>query len=141
MYAIDLEDVQSAAAAIKGHANYTPVMTSTHFDGLAGRELFFKCENFQKIGAFKFRGAFNAIKKLDPAIETVITHSSGNHAQVRLIRGVAAHAGAARGVACSVTVLPRGRCAVARPGPARRGRCLAAPPVLAQAAQTCARGT
>lgn len=46
-----------------------------------GRELYFKCELFQKVGAFKFRGAYNAIKKMAPEVTTIITHSSGNHAQ------------------------------------------------------------
>src|SRR5205814_5415951 len=66
-------------------------------DGLAGRSLFFKCENFQKVGAFKFRGACNAVFKLpaEVAARGVVTHSSGNHAQALALaaklRGIPAH--------------------------------------------------
>src|SRR2546422_2359763 len=82
-YAADLDDIKSAAARIAGLAHRTPVMTCTTLDRLAGRALFFKCENFQKVGAFKFRGACNAVARLpdDVAARGVVTHSSGNHAQ------------------------------------------------------------
>ena len=80
---ISLDDVQKAAKNIEGEAILTPIMTSSTMDSLSGRSLYFKCENFQRAGAFKFRGALNAVKHLDPSIKTVITHSSGNHAQVR----------------------------------------------------------
>lgn len=80
---VEFEDVQQAAVAISGIAHRTPVMTCSAIDKIAERRLYFKCENFQKVGAFKFRGAFNAISKLsaDEAVNGVVTHSSGNHAQ------------------------------------------------------------
>ena len=79
-YACDLSDVRAAAARIAPHAHVTPVMTCSALDALAGRRLFFKCELFQKVGAFKFRGAMNAVAKLGAAAQRgVITHSSGNH--------------------------------------------------------------
>ncbi len=76
-------DVHAAANRIAGVAHRTPVMTCGMLDELAGRKLFFKCENFQKVGAFKFRGALNAVSQLssDDASRGVVTHSSGNHAQ------------------------------------------------------------
>jgi len=76
-------DVAAAADRIAGIARRTPVMTCGTLDEMAGRKLFFKCENFQKVGAFKFRGAFNAVSQLndDEASRGVVTHSSGNHAQ------------------------------------------------------------
>ncbi len=82
-YAASIEDVRSAAERIKGVGHRTPVLTSKTLDQLAGRKLFFKCENFQKVGAFKFRGGWNAVSMLsdDEAEKGVCTHSSGNHAQ------------------------------------------------------------
>ena len=76
-------DVQAAADRIAGVVRRTPVMTCGMLDEMAGRKLFFKCENFQKVGAFKFRGAFNAVSQLGDAEASrgVVTHSSGNHAQ------------------------------------------------------------
>ena len=76
-------DVEAAARRIAGIAHRTPVMTCATLDELAGRRLFFKCENFQKVGAFKFRGACNAVSQLsdEDASRGVVTHSSGNHAQ------------------------------------------------------------
>lgn len=83
------EKVRAAAARIEGHANVTPVMTSRTADSLCGAEVFFKCENFQRVGAFKFRGAFNAISRLpdDQRARGVITYSSGNHAQAVALVG------------------------------------------------------
>jgi len=80
---ITVENVKEAAKRLEGKATVTPVMTCTTLNKLAGRELFFKCELFQKVGAFKFRGACNAVFKLnaEEAKKGVITHSSGNHAQ------------------------------------------------------------
>jgi threonine dehydratase len=77
-----LEDVQTAARRIAGLAHRTPVLTSTTLNDLSGSELYFKCENLQKAGAFKFRGACNAVLALDDrqAAGGVVTHSSGNHA-------------------------------------------------------------
>ncbi|MFO1301768.1 MAG: threo-3-hydroxy-L-aspartate ammonia-lyase [Burkholderiaceae bacterium] len=76
-------DVQAAAERLRGRAHRTPVLRSATADSRAGASLFFKCENFQRMGAFKFRGAFNAIAKLSPAHQRagVIAFSSGNHAQ------------------------------------------------------------
>jgi threo-3-hydroxy-L-aspartate ammonia-lyase len=76
-------DVEAAARRIDGHARRTPVMTSRIVDDALGATVFFKCENFQRMGAFKFRGAFNALSSLQPAARTrgVIAFSSGNHAQ------------------------------------------------------------
>jgi threo-3-hydroxy-L-aspartate ammonia-lyase len=76
-------DVESAARRLKGHAHPTPVLTSQSLDSSLGAAVFFKCENFQRTGAFKFRGAFNALSSLDAAARArgVIAFSSGNHAQ------------------------------------------------------------
>jgi threonine dehydratase len=76
-------DVEAAAGRIAGVAHRTPVLTSTTADALAGAKLFFKCENFQRMGAFKFRGGYNSIAKLTPEQKNagVLTFSSGNHAQ------------------------------------------------------------
>jgi threo-3-hydroxy-L-aspartate ammonia-lyase len=75
--------VLEAKERLKGYANHTPVMTSGTLNEIANVKVFLKCENFQKVGAFKFRGAFNAISKLSDEEKSrgVITYSSGNHAQ------------------------------------------------------------
>ncbi len=77
------EAVREAYQQIAGIAHRTPVMTSHLLDGQVGSQVFFKCENFQRVGAFKFRGAYNAISRLSDEEKRrgVITHSSGNHAQ------------------------------------------------------------
>lgn len=77
-----LADIASAATGIAGTAHTTPILTSSTLDTLAGATLFFKCENFQKGGAYKFRGALNAVRQLsdEQASHGVVTHSSGNHA-------------------------------------------------------------
>jgi threonine dehydratase/serine racemase len=96
-YGIDFKDIRHAAWRIAGQAHRTPVMTCATLDRLAGRALFFKCENLQKVGAFKFRGACNAVARLtsEAAARGVVTHSSGNHAQALALaarlRGIAAH--------------------------------------------------
>jgi threonine dehydratase/serine racemase len=96
-YAADLQAVRAAAQRIAGFAHRTPVITCTTLDRLAGRSLFLKCENLQKAGAFKFRGACNAVMRLTPeaAPRGVVTHSSGNHAQALALaarlRGIPAH--------------------------------------------------
>ena len=76
-------DVRAAAARIAGHAHRTPVMTSRSFDAATGVRAFFKCENLQRAGAFKFRGAMNAVQALAPdrRARGVVAYSSGNHAQ------------------------------------------------------------
>ena len=78
-----LDDIKSARALTDSLVRKTPVLTSNYFNDLLGMELFFKCENFQKIGAFKFRGGWNTISSLseEEASKGVCTHSSGNHAQ------------------------------------------------------------
>ncbi len=77
-----LADIRAAAARIAPYAHRTPVLTCASLDAITGANLFFKCENFQKAGAFKFRGACNAVFSLpdDAAARGVVTHSSGNHA-------------------------------------------------------------
>lgn len=81
--AITFEDVRAAAGRLAGIANRTPVMTSRTLDERTGASVFLKCENYQRIGAFKFRGAYNAIAAMDPEVRRrgVVTNSSGNHAQ------------------------------------------------------------
>ena len=76
-------DVAAAAARIAGHAHATPVLRSRTADAELGAQLFFKCENFQRMGAFKFRGAFNALARFDERQRRagVVAFSSGNHAQ------------------------------------------------------------
>ena len=78
-----LQDIRVAADRIKPYVHRTPVLTSASINEIAGAEIYFKCENFQKIGAFKMRGAANAIFSLneDDRKQGVATHSSGNHAQ------------------------------------------------------------
>ncbi|MET8784438.1 MULTISPECIES: pyridoxal-phosphate dependent enzyme [unclassified Streptomyces] len=80
---VTLTDVRDAAARIKGVAHRTPVLRSRTLDELVGAEVFVKCENFQRIGAFKFRGAYNAASRLpaDQVAKGIAAYSSGNHAQ------------------------------------------------------------
>ena len=82
-------DVAAAHERIRTHAKRTPVLTSATIDELTGAQVFFKCENFQRMGAFKFRGAFNALSQLDAARKKrgVIAFSSGNHAQAVALAG------------------------------------------------------
>jgi threonine dehydratase len=77
------DDVAAAATRIAGHAHKTPVLTSRTVNDEFGAEVFFKCENLQRMGAFKFRGAFNALSRFTPAQRKagVVAFSSGNHAQ------------------------------------------------------------
>ena len=97
------DDVLAAAARIAPHARRTPVLRSRSLDALAGATLHFKCENFQRVGAFKFRGACNAVMSLDAATAArgVVTHSSGNHGAALAL------AARERGIACHV-VVPEG---------------------------------
>jgi len=80
---LSFSDIQAAATRIAGIAHRTPVLTSRTADAATGAQLFFKCENFQRAGAFKFRGACNALARFTPAQRAagVLTYSSGNHAQ------------------------------------------------------------
>ena len=82
-YAASIDDIRAAAERIKGVGHRTPILTSQTMDKMAGRKLFFKCENIQKVGAFKLRGGWNAVSMLsdEEAANGVCTHSSGNHAQ------------------------------------------------------------
>lgn len=80
---VTFDDVLSAAALIEGKAHRTPVHTSRLLNEACAAKVFLKCENFQRVGAFKFRGAYNAVSRLsaEERARGVITHSSGNHAQ------------------------------------------------------------
>lgn len=77
------DQIQAAAERLRGNAHRTPVMTSHALNDICGADVFLKCENFQRVGAFKFRGAFNVISQLSDVEKArgVITYSSGNHAQ------------------------------------------------------------
>ena len=94
---LTLADIRAAHARIADKIHRTPVLTSATLDALCGGQLFFKCENFQKIGAFKARGAANAVFSLTDAeaAHGVATHSSGNHAaalaRAARLRGISAH--------------------------------------------------
>lgn len=86
---VDFEDVARAHERIAAHAKRTPVLTSSTIDATTGAQVFFKCENFQRMGAFKFRGAYNALAQLsaEERRRGVITYSSGNHAQAVALAG------------------------------------------------------
>ena len=102
MYIPTYQDMLDAHERIKPHINHTPVLTSDYLNELTGAQLFFKCENFQTPGAFKVRGASNAVFGLDDeqAKKGVATHSSGNHASCL------SYAASLRGIPCNV-VMPR----------------------------------
>src|SRR3954469_4847177 len=97
MAIVDLAMIRAAHDRIRAHINCTPVLTSSRLDAMHNASLFFKCENFQKAGAFKARGATNAVFALDDLIARrgVATHSSGNHAaalaRAAKLRGISAH--------------------------------------------------
>lgn len=102
MHAIQVDDVKRAAERIAGHVHRTPVLTCSTFDRAAStadhsRSLFYKCENMQRTGAFKMRGAMNAVLSLPAEVRArgVVTHSSGNHAQALALAaklaGIPAH--------------------------------------------------
>jgi threo-3-hydroxy-L-aspartate ammonia-lyase len=86
---VAFEDIAAAHERIKPQAKRTPVLTSSTVDAHVGAKVFFKCENFQRMGAFKFRGAFNALSQLNPEQRKrgVIAFSSGNHAQAVALSG------------------------------------------------------
>jgi len=94
---VTFEDIVSAAALLEGAAHHTPVATSRLLDDLCGRRVYLKGENLQRTGAFKFRGAYNAVSRLTPGEKArgVVAYSSGNHAQaialVSSLLGVSAH--------------------------------------------------
>ncbi|MDW2979987.1 pyridoxal-phosphate dependent enzyme [Rhodanobacter sp. KK11] len=93
----DVDQIRDAAARIASHARVTPVLRSAALDALSGAELYFKCEQLQRGGAFKFRGACNAVWSLsdEQAAHGVVTHSSGNHGNALALaaatRGITAH--------------------------------------------------
>ncbi|MFX1558799.1 MAG: threonine/serine dehydratase, partial [Promethearchaeota archaeon] len=80
---MSFQGIEDAYKRVKGIVNNTPVMTSRTLNRITGADVYFKCENFQRVGAFKFRGAYNALSQLsdDEKKRGIITHSSGNHAQ------------------------------------------------------------
>ncbi|EGG13325.1 serine racemase [Cavenderia fasciculata] len=94
---VSFDDIKQAHDRIKPHIHKTPIMTSSVINDMSGFELYFKCENLQKVGAFKYRGACNSILKLDEqdAKKGVVTHSSGNHGQAiakaAQLRGIPAY--------------------------------------------------
>ena len=83
---VSFDDIARAHERIRPQAKRTPVMTSATVDALTGASVFFKCENFQRMGAFKFRGAFNALSQLKDS-KGVVAFSSGNHAQAVALAG------------------------------------------------------
>jgi threonine dehydratase len=129
------DDVLSAAARIAPHAQVTPVLRSRTLDRFAGAELHLKAEHLQRVGAFKFRGACNAVWSLDQAQAQagVVTHSSGNHGAALAL------AAATRGIACHV-VVPQGAVAAKVEAILRYGAVLhdCAPGIAAREAR-CAR--
>jgi threonine dehydratase len=92
---VTIEEIRQAHRRIADHIHRTPVIRSTKLDQLSASQLWFKCENLQKVGAFKARGALNAVLGLAPDIVAVATHSSGNHAaalaMAASVRGLTAH--------------------------------------------------
>lgn len=134
-YAADLAAVREAAARVAGVVHRTPVMTSETLDRLAGRRVYFKCENLQKTGAFKYRGATNAVRKLTDAeaAKGVVTHSSGNHAQALAL------AARVRGIPAYI-VMPRTAPAVKKAAvQGYGGRVVECEPTLQAREQTAAR--
>ena len=86
---VHYRDIEAAHERLRGHTKRTPVMTSRTVDGMTGGQVFFKCENLQRMGAFKFRGAYNALSRLpeDERRRGVVAYSSGNHAQAVALAG------------------------------------------------------
>jgi len=130
-----LADVLAAAERIRPHAHRTPVLTCRALDDMSCARLFFKCENFQKVGAFKFRGATNAVFALseEDARRGVLTHSSGNHGAALAL---AAHL---RGIP-AIVVVPANAPPVKRAAIAGYGaRIVPCEPTLASREETAAR--
>lgn len=113
---LSLVDVRAAAERIRPYIHRTPVLTSTQLDTRVGAHVFFKCENLQKTGSFKARGAHNAVYSLADAdaARGVVTHSSGNHA------GALARAAQRRGIPCTV-IMPTNASAVKKAAVASYG--------------------
>src|SRR5574337_205958 len=86
---VTFQDIQSAASRLAGHAHRTPIATSRTLDELIGAQVFCKCENLQRAGAFKFRGAYHAVSQLsaEQRQRGVVSFSSGNHAQALALVG------------------------------------------------------
>ncbi|PIE25464.1 MAG: serine dehydratase [Planctomycetota bacterium] len=127
-------DVLAAAKRIEGLAHRTPVLRSRSLDELAGMQIYCKCENFQRVGAFKFRGASNAVAMLPKALAAkgVVTHSSGNHAQALAL------AARTRGIPAYI-VMPENAPAVKREAVlAYGGKVTLCAPSLAARESTCA---
>lgn len=125
----DLEQIRDAAARIAPHAHVTPVLRSAALDRLSGAELHFKCEHLQYGGAFKFRGACNAVWSLsdEQAAHGVVTHSSGNHGNALALaaatRGIAAHVVVPEGaVRAKVEAIERAGAIVHRCAPTQAAR-------------------
>ena len=130
----DFDDVLAAAARIAPHAHATPVLTSRSLDELAGARLHFKAEHLQRAGAFKFRGACNAVWSLNEAdaARGVVTHSSGNHGAALAL------AARTRGIPCHV-VVPEGAVAAKLASIQRHGAVLhRCTPTIAAREATCA---
>lgn len=130
-----LDEIRAAAGRLAPWAHRTPVLTSQTLNTRCGGQVHFKCENFQKVGAFKFRGAMNAVLQLTPAERSagVITHSSGNHAQALAL------AGSLAGVPVCV-VMPRSAPAVKKAATEGYGaRVVTCEPTLADREGTVAR--
>ena len=132
---LDLAAIQAAHARIRPHIHRTPVLTSASLDARCGGKLFFKCENFQKTGAFKARGAANAVFSLtdDEAARGVATHSSGNHA------AALARAARLRGIPAYIVMPSNSSAAKIRNVEAYGGRITLCAPTQAAREETCAR--
>ncbi len=138
-----LDDVRDAAARIAPHARVTPVLRSDALDALVGAELFFKAEHLQRGGAFKFRGACNAVQALDAqqAARGVVTHSSGNHglalALAAALRGIPAHIVVPEGaVRTKLEAIVQAGAALHRCAPTQAAREAAAAAIAAQTGAT-----
>lgn len=108
------EDVDLARDRIRSRVRRTPVKHFSEFDKFAGVETYFKCENEQVIGAFKARGAYNAVAQLDPAVKEVVTHSSGNHGAA--LAWAAKETGRRATIVCPVYASPIKRDAILKLG-------------------------
>jgi len=133
--ALDLAAIQAAHARIRPHIHRTPVLTSATLDARCGGTLFFKCENFQKTGAFKARGATNAVFSLTDAeaARGVATHSSGNHA------AALARAARLRGIPAFIVMPSNSSKTKIRNVEAYGGRITLCEPTQSAREETCAR--
>ena len=132
---VDIDAIRAAANRLAPWAHRTPVLTSRTLDERCGGSIFLKCENFQRVGAFKFRGAMNAVLQLDDEARArgVVTHSSGNHAQALALAGQLA------GVPVCV-VMPHTAPAIKRAATEGYGACVVpCEPTLADREATVAR--